>query len=194
MIPRPGRRRGPRRRPPEVVGRLWRTGHEVVLLGLPVPLLIGALALAAAIGLLLSYALVLTTSQPGFAATAADDRQGGNILPAAPVLTEATLGAEVQDLVDAGYVETSADFDVRRCLDQQGIADPVLIMEEVAWGPDLQRSWLIVHTAESAETLRSEGGPVNASVVLPTCGVGDRDHPESARLWTGSTLLAPSTR
>lgn len=179
---------GPSRR----LGGALRTSREVLLLGLPVPLLLGGLAVAAAIGLLLSYALVLTTSQSLLGSPRGDDGAVGNNLPATPVLTEASLGSEVQDLVDAGYVETSADFDVRRCLDQQGITDPVLIMEEVAWGPEMQRAWLIVHASVAAETLRTDGGPARVSVVLPTCGRSAAD-PSSALLWSGSTMLAPQS-
>lgn len=167
------------------------TTRSVLLLGLPLPLLVGGLGLAAIIGLLLAYALVLTTS--GIGAATADLVGSGNDPGSSPVVTEATLGPEVQDLIDTGYVESSADFDVARCLDQQGITDPVLILEEVSWGPRNQRAWLVVHTAVDSAALQKDGGSVNVSVVLPTCGRGSARDASAERLWTGSTILAPTS-
>lgn len=168
-----------------------RPTRSVLLLGLPLPLLVGGLVLAAVIGLLLAYALVLTTGGTGSAT--AGVMGGGNDAGSSTVVTEATLGPEVQDLIDTGYVESSADFDVARCLDQQGITDPVLILEEVSWGPRNERAWLVVHTAVDSATLQKDGGSVNVSVVLPTCGRGSARDASAQRLWTGSTILAPSS-
>lgn len=177
------------RRPPSPTRR----ATSILMLGLPLPLLVAALAIAAVIGLLLSWALVLTT-QPGTVGGSGainDTRASGNISSNLTVLTESTLGPEVQDLVDTGYVDSAATFDVSGCLTQQGIDSPVLIMEEVAWGSTMQRSWLIVHTPTDAATLRSEGGAVDVSIVLPSCGEDAEDASQSL-LWSGSTMLSPT--
>ncbi|UYG17638.1 hypothetical protein BRM3_04220 [Brachybacterium huguangmaarense] len=172
-----------------------RRATSILMLGLPLPLLVAALAIAAVIGLLLSWALVLTT-QPGTVGGSGainDTRASGNISSNLTVLTESTLGPEVQNLVDTGYVDSAAAFDVSSCLAQQGIDSPVLIMEEVAWGPTMQSSWLIVHTPTDAATLRSEGGAVDVSIVLPSCGSGSADDASQSLLWSGSTMLSPTT-
>lgn len=182
--PHARRASSPRRRP-----------ASILLLGLPLSLLLAALAIAAIIGLLLSYALVLTT-QPGNVGGNGginDTSTSGNNPSKLTVLTESTLGPEVQHLVDSGYVDSAATFDVSRCLEQQGVDAPVLIMEEVAWGPTMRQSWLIVHTPASAATLRAEGGAVGVSIVLPTCGDDGADDASSDVLWSGSALLSATT-
>lgn len=167
-----------------------RTQAAPQILGLPVPLLAAGLAIAATIGLLLSYALVLTTrgASPGDAAL--EDGMSGNIPPGVPVLTEMSLGPEVQTLYDTGYIESAADFDLHRCLEQQGITQPVLILEQAVWGPETTLSWVIVHSDITPNDLQQEGGAVEVAVVRPSCGTGQA---QDALLWNGSTMLKPSS-
>lgn len=167
-----------------------RTQAAPQILGLPVPLLAAGLAIAATIGLLLSYALVLTTrgASPGDAAL--EDGMSGNILPGIPVLTEESLGPEVQTLYDTGYIESAADFDLHRCLEQQGITQPVLVLEQAVWEPETTLSWVIVHSDITPNDLQQEGGAVEVAVVRPSCGTGQA---QDALLWNGSTMLKPSS-
>lgn len=169
------------------------TGAALTL-GLPVPLIVVALVLAAGMGLLLTYALSLTTqtSVTGSSAGLEDGTGVGKNLAAPIVVTESTLGPEVQRLVDTGSLQSAADLDVPGCLTEQGISDKVLIMEEIEWGSGTQRAWLIVHSTGDPAQLRTRGGPVNATVVLPTCG-SSRTDASASRLWSGSTILSPAS-
>lgn len=160
-------------------------------LGLPIPLIVVAFAAAALMGLLLAYALGLTTQSTGSGSSAAFDEgaEGGKNPVGPPVVTESTLGPEVQRLVDTGALQSAADFDVPECLAEQGITDKVMIMEEIEWGSGTQRAWLIVHTAQDPSDLRSSGGAVNVTVVRPTCGTHP-DRPADSRLWAGSAAIS----
>lgn len=160
------------------------------ILGLPVPLLAAGLAIATTIGLLLSFALVLTTRGASLSDAALDGGISGNIPPGIPVLTEESLGPEVQSLYKTGYVESAADFDLHRCLEQQGITEPVLILEQAVWGPETTLSWMIVHSDVAPTQLQTDGGPVEVAVVRPTCGTGTA---QDALLWDGETMLEPSS-
>lgn len=148
------------------------------------------LAVAAASGMLLSYALVLTTRGAALGDSPLDEGVGGNVPAGVPVLTEDTLGAEVQRLIATGYVERPADFDVQRCLSQHGTDEPVLVLEQALWGPGTTLSWLIIHTPTAGPELQQKGGPVNVTVVLPSCGTAPAG---STVLWSGSTMIGPAS-
>src|SRR5699024_7994170 len=114
-----------------------------------------------------------------------------------PVVTETTLGTEVQRLIDSGTIQPLTSFDAANCLREQGIPDSILIMEEVAWGSDQTAAWLLVHGPLDRETLRANGGIVAATVamrsataVLPSGGTsyGDRS-PDQTRLWSGDVMI-----
>ncbi|GAB2542784.1 hypothetical protein [Brachybacterium huguangmaarense] len=168
-------------------------GGPLSLVGVSVPLLVVTLVLAALIGILLSYALLMTT-RLGPEGTGLPGGTSGSVDGATtlPIVTESTLGPEVQQLIDAGYVETAAGFDVSACLSEQSVEDPVLIMEEIAWGPHLLDAWLIVHTPTDPSTLRTDGGVVEISVVLPTCGTALGRDVSGSLLWSGATILRPT--
>src|SRR5690625_5790515 len=88
-----------------------------------------------------------------------------------------------------------ANFDASRCLSEQGSPDSLLIMEEVAWGPEQTPAWLLIHGPMDRETLRASGGTVSTTVVLPTCGstTVDETVPPLARRVTGSTTVVLPT-
>ena len=52
--------------------------------------------------------------------------------------------------------------------------------------------WAVAHPTDAA-TLRSEGGAVDVSIVLPSCGSGSADDASHSLLWSGSTMLSPTT-
>ena len=106
-----------------------------------------------------------------------------------PVITESTLGIEVQRLVDTGTIQSMTSFDASQCLRKQGITDTILIMEEVAWGPEETPGWLIVHGPVDRETLRAAGGTVSTTVVQPTCGTDDSTTVDQERLWSGDVMI-----
>lgn len=154
------------------------------------PVVIGLVG-AALIGLLLASALEGSTDsvdQQAAAPIQADDAPGKNA-SGLPVVTESTLGLEVERLIESGTLQAPANFDVNACMVEQGIDDPVLMMEEIEWGPDSGENWLIVHGPTGQESLQNGGGIVYATVVTPTCGTPESEGVEQTRLWTGSTLI-----
>ncbi|MFC0674950.1 hypothetical protein [Brachybacterium hainanense] len=163
------------------------------VMGLPVPLIVVGLVLSVSMGMMLSKALELSTTGTDSIGSGSIDASGGPGKNSAglPVISESTLGIEVQRLLDSGTVLAStASFDVQRCLDEQSITvNKILTMEEVAWGPDGSRAWLIIHGPVDRESLRANGGVVDAIVVLPSCGLGSPDSGPSNRLWAGSTMV-----
>lgn len=163
-----------------------------ILLGLPVPLLISAFVAAALIGLLLAYALTLATQTSTWGAGAVDPGTGESHRGSATVVTDRTLGPEVQRLVAAGAWRTAADFDVPRCMASQGVTQPVLAMEEVSFGSGLQKGWLIVYGNAPLSQLRTDGGAVQAVIVRTTCGDDSASTAASTRLWSGSVMLGAS--
>lgn len=106
-----------------------------------------------------------------------------------PVVTEDSVGSEVQRLIDSGTILPMASFNAAQCLREQGIADSVLIMEEVAWDTEEMHGWLLVHGPGDRETLRSTGGIVSATVVLPQCGSVEETEPSDNLLWTGQVMV-----
>lgn len=189
---RPSHRRGRSQRSAAGGAGHGRHSGPAFLLGLPVSLLIGGLAVTALLGLLLGYALTLTTQSSLISFTLSlNGSAAGNNQQSLPVVTENTLGLEVQQLMDTGFQRTDADFDVPRCLRSQGIADPVLAIEEVSWGAQSTSAWLIVHSPRTIDELRQKGGAVAATVVTPACG---RESASPAdRLWNGSTMLGANS-
>ena len=164
------------------------------VLGIPIALVLIALAASAVLGLLLASALEqstasrsLTPASSGDAASGAGKNSSG-----LPVVTEMTLGSEVQRLVDAGTIQPMTSFDAAHCLREQGIQESILIMEEVAWGPEQTPGWLLVHGPMDRETLRANGGVVSSTVVQPACGTAEDDSsPSEDRLWSGHVMIGP---
>ncbi|MFC7464143.1 hypothetical protein [Brachybacterium sp. GCM10030252] len=163
------------------------------VLGIPVQLILVAMVIAALLGALLAAALEQSTASRTHSGSSAVDAPtgAGKNSSGLPVITETTLGTEVQRLVDAGMIQPPTSFDATECLREQGIQDSILIMEEVAWGTDETHGWLLVHGPMDRETLRANGGTVSATVVLPNCGSADRGDvdPQQSRLWSGSVMI-----
>jgi hypothetical protein len=161
------------------------------VLGIPLPMVIVALVIAALLGAQLAKALEeSTTSAFRMSGASVDSAAGtGKNSAGLPVVTEATLGPEVQRLVDTGTIQGMTSFDAAQCLREQGITESILIMEEVSWGADDTSGWLLVHGPVDRETLRANGGIISATVVLPTCGTGTQDDPGQDRLWAGHVII-----
>ena len=162
------------------------------MLGIPVPLVLLALVAAALLGVQLAGALEQTTAGRARTVSTSTDAVAGAGKNSAgdPVLTEATLGTEVQRLIDTGTIQPMTSFDAAQCLREQGVGDSILIMEEVAWGSDGTAGWLLVHGPMDRETLRANGGIVSASVVLPRCGTDAEDvSPAENLLWSGDVMI-----
>ncbi|WP_193106315.1 hypothetical protein [Brachybacterium sp. FME24] len=163
------------------------------VLGIPVPLVLFTFALAAVLGLLLSVALEQSTASRARTVSASVDSAtgAGKNSSGLPVVTEATLGTEVQRLVDSGMIQPPTSFDANACLREQGIDNSILIMEEVAWSADETPGWLLVHGPMDRETLRANGGTVSATVVPPECGTGSANSSDPARdrLWSGEVMI-----
>ena len=129
--------------------------------GFPPGVFAAFLVVTILLGVMLSWALNLSiadsNSAPG------TDNAG------LPVLTEYTLGAEVQNLLDTGSLQTPATFDVTQCLKSLSSKESVLMLEQVSWGAD-ENAWLLVLDEHNLTQVRREGGEVSASVVRSTCG------------------------
>lgn len=162
------------------------------VVGIPVPLVLVALLASALLGVQLAGALELATdgaTRTGSASLDSLDGPGKNSA-GVPVVTETTLGTEVQRLIDTGTIQPMTSFDAAHCLQAQGVPESILIMEEVAWGAEGTPGWLLVHGPMDRETLRANGGVVSATVVLPTCGTADDDlTPAENRLWSGDVMI-----
>lgn len=186
-LPARWRRRGGSRR------RVTRRPQSSAVLGIPVPLLLTALAVAALLGLLLSVTLEASTGNRSYSVSSSVEQASGAGKNSAglPVVTEASLGTEVQRLVDSGMIQPPTSFDATACLRALGVQDSVLIMEEVAWSADESRAWLLVHGPTDRETLRANGGTVSATVVRPDCGpaTADGGDPGESRLWSGEVMI-----
>lgn len=175
--------------PPGKGGRRPRFG---TVLGIPVPVVLGALLASALMGVQLAGALEQTTDTRGAPGSSAIEAQRGTgkISPGAPVVTETSLGTEVQRLIDSGKIQPMTSFDAATCLRDQGISDSILILEEVTWGSEQTAAWLLVHGPLDRETLRANGGIVSAIVVLPGCGSPDDDAPPQQNLlWSGDVMI-----
>lgn len=162
------------------------------VLGIPLPLMILALVIAALLGVQLATALEESTNSASHMSGASVDSAAGTGKNSAgvPVVTEATLGTEVQRLVDTGTIQPMTSFDAAQCLREQGITESILIMEEVSWGGEDTSGWLLVHGPVDRETLRANGGIISATVVQPTCGTGaNEDDPAQDRLWAGHVMI-----
>ncbi|MGO1283780.1 MAG: hypothetical protein ACTH1O_03480 [Brachybacterium sp.] len=182
----------PRRRP-SARGDEDREPRLGTVLGIPLPLIVVTLVVAGLLGIQLAGSLELSTSSRSHASsTSVDSMSGGKNSAGVPVITETTLGTEVQRLIDTGTIQPMTSFDAAQCLTEQGIPESVLIMEEVAWGGEETPSWLLVHGPMDRETLRANGGIVSATVVLPACGTADDDtSPQDVRLWSGDVMIGP---
>ena len=176
---------------PSARGDAKRASGSGAVLGIPLPLLIIALIIAGLLGMQLAGSLQLaTSSSPRGGATSVDSLSGGKNSAGDAVITESTLGTEVQRLIDTGTIQPMTSFDATQCLKEQGIPDSILILEEVAWGAEEVPAWLLVHGAMDRETLRANGGVISATVVLPACGTADEDiDPQEVRLWSGDVMI-----
>lgn len=165
--------------------------RTVTVMGIPAPLVALALVFAVVVGLLLSQALRASTLERtglGAGAVGEADAPGKNA-SGQTVVTEATLGTEVQRLIDAGTLAPMASFDAAACLKGQNIDDPVLMMEEVAWGSSGKSGWLLVHGPVDRDTLRATGGTIGATVVTSTCGADPSQKAADSRLWAGTVMI-----
>lgn len=161
------------------------------LMGIPVPLIALALVGAVLMGLLLSRALDSTTNSRAELSTATvrEGSGAGRNASGLPVITDTTVGPEVQRLVESGTVAPASSFNAAQCLEHQGITDQLLIMEEISWGPSNVHGWLLVHGPVDSSTLRAAGGVVSTMVVTDTCGEDDAEDPRDTRLWAGSVMI-----
>lgn len=185
----------PRESPPRKArGRRGRRPSRFrTFLGVPNIVILIAVVLSVLLGIQLANALqTSTTSSSTTASTTVEGATGaGRNASGLTVITESTLGAEVQRLVDTGTIQPMASFDASQCLREQGSQDSLLIMEEVAWGPEQTAAWLLIHGPMDRDTLRASGGTVSATVVLPTCGTAgdDGSSPQESRLWSGRVMI-----
>ena len=187
MTPRDVRRESARR-----AGTARRRVRSV--LGIPVPMVIIALLIAALLGAQLAKALEQSTMSESHATGASVDSSAGagKNSVGRHVVTEATVGTEVQRLVDTGTIQPMTSFDAAQCLREQGITESILIMEEISWGAEDTSGWLLVHGPVDREALRANGGIISATVVLPTCGTGAHEaDPGQDRLWAGHVTIDP---
>jgi hypothetical protein len=163
------------------------------VIGVPIPVILIALLVSGLLGLQLAFALEQSTaSRARTAASAVDSASGaGKNSSGLPVVTETTLGTEVQRLVDSGMIQPPTSFDATSCLREQGISESILIMEEVAWSADESPSWLLVHGPMDSETLRANGGTVSATVVQPGCGTtgSGGEAQDTTPLWSGHVMI-----
>lgn len=161
------------------------------LMGIPVPLIAIALVGAVLMGLMLSDALDSTTDSRAELGTTTvrDGAVAGKNASGQTVITDSTVGPEVQRLVESGTVAPTSSFNAARCLEHQGITNQLLIMEEVSWGPSGTHGWLLVHGPVDGATLRAAGGVVSAMVVTDACGENDGRDPLDSQLWAGSVMI-----
>lgn len=139
--------------------------------GFPPGVFAGFLAATIVLGIMLSWALNLSVKMD---APAAQNLTDSDVAPGTdnsglPVLTEYTIGAEVQNLLDTGSLQTPATFDVTKCLKSLSSNESVLMLERVSWGSD-ENAWLLVLDEHNLTQVRRDGGEVSASVVRSTCG------------------------
>ena len=164
------------------------------VLGIPLPMMILALIIAALLGVQLATALEQSTTSASHMTGASVDSGSGTGKNSAglTVVTEASLGTEVQRLVDTGTIQPMTSFDAAQCQQEQGITESILIMEEVSWGGEAPTGCLRAPGPVDRETRRANGGIIPATVVLPPCGTGAHDEdPGPDRLWAGHVMIGP---
>ena len=93
------------------------------VVGIPLHLALITLLVTVLMGLQLANALDTgTSSRVRTGSTSIDGAAGsGKNQAGRPVVTESTLGPEVQRLIDSGTILQMASFDATRCLREQGI-------------------------------------------------------------------------
>lgn len=172
-------------------GRRLLMSRDVTVMGIPARLILFTLLGAVLVGLLLSFALRASTLERVDlgAARLRDPEAPGKNASGQTVVTEATLGAEVQRLIEAGTLAPMANFDAATCLKGQGIDEPMLMMEEVSWGPNGTSGWLLIHGPVDRDTLRANGGSIGATVVTSTCAADPSQNPAASRLWAGTVMI-----
>ncbi|WP_341854058.1 hypothetical protein [Brachybacterium sp. GPGPB12] len=88
-------------------------------------------------------------------------------------------------------------FDAAQCLQEQGITESILIMEEVSWGGEDTTGWSLVHGPVDRETPRANGGIISATVVVAhlrdrSARRGSRPGPALGRARDDRLALTPS--
>lgn len=160
-------------------------------LGMPPEIMLQLVLCAAALGVILSWALSVASQTADAGTVAVDSSEVNTFGPGGlPVLSENSIGTEVQRLIDTGTLQNPATFDVSACMREQNISDQILMIEEVAWADD-GIAWLLVHSDTPTDAIHNEGGEVNATVVRSTCGTSRSDGAVQTKLWSGSIRLNP---
>lgn len=160
--------------------------------GFPRGVLVAFLGVAVGLGLLLSWALGISVQvqSPGAPVSLDSTSAPGVDELGFTVLTENTVGTEVQKLIETGTLQNPATFDVSACLGELGVDDSVLMLEKVAWSDD-GLAWLIVHSPSSLGVIRTNGGEVSAAVVRSTCGTSSSKGASDSTLWSGFVVVGP---
>lgn len=160
--------------------------------GFPRGVLVLFLALAICLGLLISWSLGLSVqiNTPTTQAKYGGANSAGINSEGLTLLSETNIGEEVQLLIDTGTLQNPANFDVAECLDELGINNSVLVLEQVSWESS-GKGWLIVHSPANLSSVRNDGGEVSAAVVRSTCGTDKTAGPGASTLWSGTVLVAP---
>ncbi|CAM4176294.1 hypothetical protein [Helcobacillus massiliensis] len=160
---------------------------------MPPSIMLLLIAAAILLGVMLSWGLSVSSQTSTSAAVPAGSQsERGVDASGLPVLTENSIGKEVQRLVDTGTLQNPASFDVTACMQEQGVDDQILMIEEVSW-MDSGPAWLLVHSATTADVIHTEGGEVNATVVRSSCGTPESKGASSSRLWNGAVKLVPTS-
>lgn len=158
------------------------------LFGVPLPLVIISIVLAALVGLMLSWALSYASNTRPTTTSAVEAEGDDPSQAGVTVVTEQTIGREVRRLVDTASAPTPADFDVATCLSEVGAEDRVIRLDQISWGVDEQQAWIIVGSQIPEDELTASGGAVTVLVVTDRCGSG-ADATRESVLWSGQTVV-----
>lgn len=160
--------------------------------GFPPGVFAGFLIATILLGIMLSWALNLSVEMDAPASQNLNDSDTapGTDNAGLPVLTEYTIGAEVQNLLDTGSLQTPATFDVTQCLKSLSTNQSVLMLEQVSWAGD-ENAWLLILDEHNLTHVRREGGEVSAKIVRSTCG-RDADG-SSAPLFSAQVSVDPKS-
>ena len=164
----------------------WRTAPT--LFGVPVPLVIISIVLAALVGLMLSWALTFASQPEPVTTTSVEANVDDTDRGGTAVVTDQTVGREVRRLIDTAAAPTPADFDVAKCLSELNAEHRVIRLDQVRWGAKEEPAWIIVGSDVSESELTANGGVVNVLVVTGGCGGGEKASQDSVR-WSGETVV-----
>lgn len=157
-----------------------------------VPVLIG-IVMAALIGVILAWALNLSTQTEASAPPSSYDAISGNATGAdnstVPVVSEQTLGRQVRRMVDTTSPETFADFNLADCLSSINSTEKVAMLDDVLWGVEEEPAWLLVQSQHTRDQLQVEGGIVGVAIVTNECGVKPASE---TLLWSGEAVVGAS--